>query len=239
MLLPVSFLLKMCRCFVILLQKAEFSGQKRRKNKIGGEHGREDLPRICCDPERGAAACHGLYRADRRGVLRGAGPQDARRAAGDGRGACEREHHQKRQERHCAEYERPARHCGGRSGGYRFRQCRRAAAGACEPHAGAGGCGGRLSAAGCLYRPARGQGLRVRHSGARHGGNGQRFRRDRGLSHERDPYREKRRRAVSQGLSGVRQPACHRPQSADGRADHCLRKRGGHCRRAGDAPAAD
>ena len=46
---------------------------------------------------RGAAACHGLYRADRRGVLRGAGPQDAWCAAGDGRGACEREHHQKRQ----------------------------------------------------------------------------------------------------------------------------------------------
>ena len=167
----------MCRCFVILLQKAEFYGQKRRKNKIGGEkHGRAGLSRICRDPERGTAARHGLYRADRRGVLRGAGPQDAWCAAGNGRGARECKHHQKRQERHCAEYERSAWHCGGRGGGHHFRQCRRAAAGACESYTGAGGCGGGVSAAGGLYRPAHGQGLRVRHSGARHGGGGQRVR---------------------------------------------------------------
>ena len=60
-----------------------------------------------------------------------------------------------------------------------------------------------------------------------------------GIPHERDPYREKRHCAVSQGLSGVRQPAHHRPQSADGREHHCFCKRSGHCRCAGDAPAAD
>ena len=156
----------------------------------------------------------------------------------NGRGAREREHHQKRQERRCAEHGRPAGHCGGRSGGHRGRRCRRAAAGACEPHAGAGGC---RWAPICSRLPLPSGAsdkdyvfdIQVRVTAA----GGQRVRRDRGLSHERDPYLRKTASCCFDkdyhGVTGSQHATDRSLLTVEHIVAVC--RRGGHCRRAGDA----